>query len=85
MSTWKERHRNKMIENYAKKRLNNIMQLQLDLIKILIETDFENSEHISKDLVKSMRNLYILLENNQSESGSIIVTDPDLSYSDKSN
>lgn len=84
MSTWKERHRNKMIENYAKKRLNNIMQLQLDLIKILIETDFENSEHISKDLVKSMRNLYILLENNQSESGSI-QTDPDLSYSDKSN
>lgn len=71
MSTWKERHRNKMIENYAKKRLESIIQLKLDLIKILNETDFENSKDISKDVVKSMRNLYILLENNQSESGSI--------------
>jgi len=56
--TYRERDLINKKRKYAKNRLDNLLQLQTDLIKVLSETDFEKCEEAPKDINKMMKKLY---------------------------
>lgn len=57
-----------MKQKYEKVRLNNLIQLQTDLIKILSETDFSKYDEATKDINKMMKNLYESLKSFENKS-----------------
>lgn len=54
-----------MKQRYAKTCVSNLIQLQTDLIKVLSETDFTKYEDSPKDITKTMKNLYEMLNSLQ--------------------
>lgn len=57
-----------MKQKYAKTCINNLIQLQTDLIKILSETDFSKYDEAPKDINKMIKNLYESLKSFENKS-----------------